>query len=152
MSDYQKTITVNKPVTEVYAAITEQISEWWSNDFDGSASNAGDSFIIAFGETQKTMVIEEAIPQKKVVWKCTKAYIAMPSLKNKAEWVGTKMIWTFVNAGQGTTLHFLHEGLNQRFECYEICEAGWDEFLNSLRAWLTTGKGKPFMKKPEEII
>jgi len=151
MKDYQKTITVNKPVTEVYAAITEHISDWWSNDLKGAASNVGDSFIIAFGETRKTMVIEEAIPQKKVVWKCTNAYIAMPSLKNKEEWVGTSMIWIFVNNGQGTTLHFLHEGLNQSFECYEICEAGWDEFLDSLSEYLTTGIGKPFLKKTVAI-
>lgn len=152
MKDYQKTIMVNKSVSEVYAAITEHIPDWWSNDFKGSASNEGDNFIIAFGETRKTMLIEEAIPQKRVVWKCIKAYIAMPSLKNKAEWVGTKMIWTFVNADQGTTLHFLHEGLNQRFECYEICEAGWDEFLTSLEAFLQTGKGNPFLKKVPTII
>jgi uncharacterized protein YndB with AHSA1/START domain len=151
MNDYQKTITVNKPVSEVYTAITEHISEWWSNDLTGSATNAGDSFIIAFGETRKTMVIEEAIPNKRVVWKCIKAHIAMPLLKNKAEWVDTKMIWTFVNADQATTLHFLHEGLNQSFECYDICEAGWDEFLSSLKTYLATGKGMPFLKKPQTV-
>jgi len=151
MSDYQKTITVNKPVTEVYTAITENIADWWSNDLTGPATNTGDSFIIAFDETRKTMVIEEAIPYKRVVWKCIKAYIAMPSLKNKSEWVDTKMIWTIDNADQGTILHFLHHGLNQRFECYEICEAGWDEFLSSLKTYLITGKGKPFLKKPQTI-
>ena len=151
MNDYQKTITVNKPVNEVYSAITNHISDWWSNDLEGSTANAGDSFIIAFGETRKTMVIEEAIPQKRIVWKCVKAHIAMPSLKNKTEWMGTKMIWTFVGDNPHSTLHFLHEGLNERFECYEICEAGWDEFLSSLNTYLETGKGKPFLKKPQAI-
>ena len=152
MNNYQKTITVNKPVTEVYAAITERVSDWWSNDFEGSASHAGASFIIGFGETRKTMLIEEAIPHKRVVWKCVKAYIAMPSLKNKAEWMNTRMIWTFDNDDQHTTLHFLHDGLNQKLECYEICQAGWDEFLASLETYLTTGKGNPFLKKTQTII
>jgi hypothetical protein len=48
----------------------------------------------------------------------------MPSLKNKAEWVGTKLIWTLSATDQGTTLTFLQEGLNQSFECYNVCEAG----------------------------
>ena len=146
MSDYQKSITVINPISEVYATITEHISDWWSNDLTGTATCAGDSFTISFGKTRKTMNIVEAIPNKQVVWKCVKAYIDMPSLENKAEWVGTRLIWTLSTADQSTTLTFLHEGLNQSFECYKVCEAGWDEFLASLQAFLTTGKGTPFLK------
>jgi uncharacterized protein YndB with AHSA1/START domain len=146
MNDYQKIMTVNKPVGEVYAAITEHIPDWWSNDLTGAAARTGDSFDIAFGDTRKTMDIVEAIPNEQVVWKCAKAYIDMASLKNKEEWVGTKMIWTLSDADQGTTLTFLHEGLNQSFECYDVCEIGWDTFLASLQAYLTTGKGMPFLK------
>ncbi len=146
MNDYQKSITVNKPVSEVFTAITEHISDWWSNDLTGAAANAGDSFTIAFGETRKTFNIEAAVPNEKVVWKCVKAYINNPSLQNKAEWVGTKMVWTFNADDQSTMVTFLHEGLNANMECYKLCEAGWDMFLASLRAYLTTGKGSPFLK------
>jgi len=149
--DYQKSITVNKPIGEVYAAITGHISDWWSNDLTGAAVRAGDSFAIAFGETRKTFEIMEAIPDKRVVWKCVKAYIDMSSLKNKAEWVGTRMIWTLSATDQGVTLAFLHEGLNQSFECYSVCEAGWDMFLASLQAYLTTGKGTPFLKAVQTV-
>ena len=151
MKDYRKSFTINKPENEVYAAITGHIADWWSNDLTGNTAIAGDSFNIAFGETRKTMNIVEAIPGQRVVWKCVKAYIDMPSLKNKAEWVGTRMIWTFSTTGLGTTLTFLHEGLNQSFECYNICEAGWDTFLASLEDYLTTGKGKPFLKKEKKL-
>jgi hypothetical protein len=72
MIDYQKIITVNKPNSEVYAAITEHISNWWSNDLTGAAARAGDSFTISFGKTRKTMNIMKAIPNKQVVWKCVK--------------------------------------------------------------------------------
>ena len=146
MNDYQKSITVNKPISEVYAAITEHIADWWSNDFTGAAARAGDSFDIAFGETRKTFDIEAAVTNEQVVWKCVKAYINNTSLQNKAEWVGTKMIWTFKADDQSTTLTFLHEGLNKNLECYKLCEAGWDMFLASLQVYLTTGKGTPFLK------
>jgi hypothetical protein len=32
MKDYQKSITVNKPAGEVYVALTQHITDWWSND------------------------------------------------------------------------------------------------------------------------
>lgn len=146
MSDYQKSITVNKPISEVYTAITEHISDWWSNDLTGASANVGDSFTISFGKTQKTFVIVDAIPDKQIIWKCVKAHINNPSLENKAEWVGTKLMWTLNAASQGTVLNFLHEGLNKNLECYKLCEAGWDTFLASLQCYLATGKGAPFLK------
>lgn len=146
MKDYQKIITVNKPPSEVYAAITEHIQDWWSNDLTGAAASTGDQFNIAFNKTRKTFSIVEAMPNEQIIWECVKAYIDMSSLKNKAEWEGTRLIWTLSTNGQGTTLTFLHEGLDQSFECYSVCEAGWDTFLASLHTYLSTGIGKPFLK------
>lgn len=151
MKDYQKTMTVNKPVNEVYAAITRHIADWWSNDLSGAAGHAGDSFNIAFNQTRKTFEITEAIPDKQVVWKCTQAYIDMASLENKSEWVGTTLIWAVEPGEHGTTLTFLHEGLNQSFQCYHVCESGWDYFLESLQAYLETGKGTPHLKATEAV-
>jgi len=151
MKDYQKTMTVNKPLNEVYAAITGHIADWWSNDLSGAAAHAGDSFNIAFNNTRKTFTIAEAVPDKRVVWRCDKAYIDMASLENKSEWVGTTLIWTMKPAGQSTTLTFLHKGLNQSFQCYNVCEAGWDYFLSSMEAYLETGKGTPHLKANEAV-
>ena len=147
MNDYTKSFTVNKPVAEIYTAITEHLADWWSNDLTGAAAHEGDSFTIAFGKTQKTFNITAAIPNKLVVWKCVEAYINMASLANKSEWVGTKLFWTLKSAGSGTTLTFLHEGLNQSFECYGVCENGWNVYLASLQAYLETGQGRPNLKK-----
>lgn len=149
MKDYNKSIIINKPASAVYAAITGHIQHWWSNDLTGTAAHTGDSFTISFGETRKTFNIEKATPDKQVIWKCVKAHIDMRSLKNKAEWAGTRLIWTLSAVGQRTTLSFLHEGLNPDFECYDMCKVAWNEFLASLKAYLTTGKGKPFLKPAE---
>lgn len=147
MKDYQKTITVNKPVSEVYAAITEHIPDWWSNDFSGTSAQKDAQYNIAFGETRKTFEIIEAIHNKKVAWKCLKAHIDMAALNNKSEWVGTTLFWTLKAGDEGTILTFLHKGLNQSFECYNVCESGWDYFIASLQAYLETGKGRPYLKK-----
>jgi activator of Hsp90 ATPase-like protein len=147
MKDYQKSITVNNSASEVYAAVTEHIQDWWSDDFSGAAAQKGGQYNIAFGETKKTFEIIEAVPNQKVVWLCLKAHIDMQALKKKDEWVGTRLIWTITSDDHGTTLTFLHEGLNQSFECYNVCEAGWDYFIPSLHAFLTTGTGAPFRKQ-----
>jgi hypothetical protein len=148
MQNYQKRITLSASATQTYAAITEHIADWWTNDFSGTSSRKSETFKIAFNNTRKTIAIVEAIPDERIVWECTEAYIDMAALKNKAEWVGTKMIWTISPSENGSILNFLHEGLNESFECYEICEQGWDMFLSSLESYLNTGKGTPFLKKP----
>lgn len=147
MHDYQKSIEVQKPADEVYDAITKHISDWWSNDLTGSARDAGDCFTIAFGKTKKTMEISEVIPNQKVVWTCVQAYIDMSSLANKSEWTGTQLIWQLNTEHRNTTLTFLHKGLNQNLQCYNVCETGWNTFLASLESYLKTGKGNPYLKQ-----
>ena len=151
MNDYQKSITVSNPAGEVYSAVTEHIPGWWSDDFSGAAAKVGDQFNIAFGETRKTFEIIEAVPNQRVVWLCLKAYIDMDALTKKDEWVGTKLTWTITGNKQGTTLTMLHEGLNKSFECYDICERGWDYFMESMEAFLTTGTGTPYRKKEAKL-
>src|ERR1700741_3478369 len=111
MNDYKKSINVTNPVSEVYAALTEHIQDWWSDDFSGAAAQTGDQYTIAFGATRKTFEIVRAIPNQQVVWLCLKAYIDLASLKTKDEWVATRLIWTITGDGGTTTLNFLHEGL-----------------------------------------
>lgn len=146
MKDYQKSITVNKPADEVYAAVTQHIPDWWSTDYSGASAKKGDHYKIAFDGTRKTFEIVEAIPNQQVTWLCLKAYIDMSTLKKRDEWIGTKLIWTITSDGKSTTLTLHHKGLNKSFECYDICESGWDYFISSLEAYLTTGKGTPYLK------
>lgn len=146
MKDYQKSIIVNISPAEVFTAITQHIPDWWSDDFTGAAAQKGDQYHIAFGGTKKTFELVEAIPNQKVIWLCLKAYIAMDNLAKKDEWVGTRLIWNISPGDDGTTLTFLHKGLNKSFECYVVCEPAWDYFLESIKAFLTTGKGTPYHK------
>lgn len=149
--DYQKSITVSNPADEVYAAITQHIPDWWSDDFSGASAQKGDEYNIAFGGTRKTFQIQEAIPGKQVVWLCLKAYIDMEALKKKDEWAGTRLIWTIAGDEYGTALTMLHEGLNKSFECYDVCEPAWDYFMASLQAYLTTGTGTPYHKQEARL-
>jgi hypothetical protein len=151
MKDYQKSITVNNTDIEVYSAITQHIRDWWSDDFTGGAAHKGDKYVIAFGDTKKTFEIVEAVPNRQIIWLCLKAYIDMPALKKKDEWVGSRLIWTITKADHGTTIKLLHEGLNKSMECYDVCEPAWDHFIASLQSFLTTGNGMPYHKQEAKL-
>ena len=63
----------------------------------------------------------------------------------ETEWLDTKVIWEIEQQSEKTIIRFEHDGLTPNLLCYAICEAGWDLFfVDSLKAYLDTGIGKPF--------
>jgi hypothetical protein len=68
--------------------------------------------------------------------------------KKQDEWNGTKMIFEITQHGDKTKLEITHLGLVPEFECFEGCSKGWTYYLqSSLLPLITTGKGKPDLKK-----
>jgi hypothetical protein len=99
-----------------------------------------------FGPVHKEMRVERLEPNREVRWVCTKAYIDMPSLTRKDEWVGTEMVFRLNDEGSGRTrIDFEHVGLVPSFECYGMCVKGWRYYLGSLRQYLETGAGTPHL-------
>jgi hypothetical protein len=43
-------------------------------------------------------------------------------------------------------MRFRHEGLSTQLECYDMCQAGWDQYLPSQRDYLHTGTGNPYTR------
>ena len=148
--DYQKSITIKTTTEKVFSVLTSQIQEWWTKDFEGSSKNEGDEFSVHFGETFKTMQILEIIPNEKVTWLCIDQHLEMPlgipALKNKKEWVGNKIRWRIDEIGETTQLQLTHEGLNPTVECWDVCEQGWDQSLQSLKQLLEKSSGLPFQQ------
>lgn len=142
--DYTASITVKASAMEVFKALTTAIPLWWTSATEGASLHQGDQFTVRFGNTFKVFKVEQSEPAKRVVWNCVDAYIDMPELKERREWIGTEMIWEISNNGNETVLLFVHRGLTSEFECYDICEEGWDFFIKeSLLQFFTTGKGLP---------
>ena len=144
---YQSSIVVHTSAAAIFTSLTTKIHEWWTESIEGSAKNSNDWFTVRFGNTFKAFEVEEIIPDKKIIWKCIDARIDMPSLENKSEWTGTKIVWEMYPENGSTKLEMIHYGLTPSFECYEICENGWLQFLDSLKNFLSTGKGMPYRKK-----
>ena len=146
-ADFTAEITSATDSQKAYAALTAEVSKWWTRDLQGSTMQAGDIFTIRFGNTVKTLEVAVIEPEKMVTWKVTKAHIDMASLNNKSEWEGTTIHWEITPEGDQTKIRLTHKGLTKNFECYTVCEKGWNFYMESLLAFLDTGKGQPHIPK-----
>jgi len=147
MENYNSTINLNSTVNRVFNALTNEIPRWWTEMFAGSSAKSGEHFTINFGETvYKKMRVEELIYNKKVVWYVEDSLIVIPGLINQTEWIGTKIVWEITQKGNHVEIHLTHIGLIPTIECYAVCTDGWRQFTASLKLYLETGAGTPFVQ------
>ncbi len=139
------TITANASASEALKKIS-QVNLWWSKDFRGKAEKLNDAFAVHFGDRFVKFKINEAIPDKKIVWHVTECHDWTP---DNDEWIGTDIVFEVSEKAGIKTLNFTHIGLVPDVECYDDCEAGWTNYITkSLRMLLETGKGLPYEGHP----
>jgi hypothetical protein len=137
--DYQKSFTVNVTAKEAFANIVN-VSDWWTSSFKGSAENLNDEFDVTFGKTTVNFKVIESIPFKKLIWKVTDC--CLDWLNNKTEWKDSEIVWNISSEKNKTKIKMTHVGLVPGIECYNDCEAGWNQYAGeSLPALIATGKG-----------
>jgi hypothetical protein len=140
--DYQKSFTVNMDAEKAFLNISD-VGRWWTSSFKGSAKDINDEFDVAFGKTTVNFKVTESVFYKKLVWLVTDCNLDW--LKDKKEWKGTEIVWDITENNKTTKIVMTHIGLVPGIECYNDCEAGWNEYLGeSLPALISTGKGTIF--------
>jgi uncharacterized protein YndB with AHSA1/START domain len=145
MNHYRQTVLIEAPPEDVYAALTTQegVRGWWTLDCDVPTA-VGQTIRIRFGTTYKDLRIERLEPQREVQWACTAACLDVEQLARKDEWLGTRIFFRLRGSGKATQLELEHFGLVPQFECFDLCSAGWREFMASLKLFAETGMGRPF--------
>lgn len=139
--DYTISITVDATAETAFHAINN-ISGWWSTDFDGQSEKLNDVYTVRFGETFITIKIIELIPYQKIGWQVVDSYKHW--IKNKKEWQNTTMSWEISSIQDKTQIKFTHVGLVPGIECYKGCEGAWNSYLTeSLFKLILEGKGLP---------
>ncbi len=134
----------------VYQAITEGIDKWWT-ELANPAVDVGDPLMVGFENTTVwVMTVDEAVPNRLLAWAVTDANHDLDELEKKDEWAGTTIRWEITGQGGESKLTFMHEGLVPALECYDICHAGWNHFLGSLKSYLETGEGYPFVQPVDD--
>ena len=143
---YSTEIQISAKPESVYKAITKDIDKWWT-ELSNQALQVGDPLVVRFEKTTSwVMTVSEAIQNRSLVWKVTEANHELDGISAKDEWKGTTITWNIDETETGSKITFTHEGLVPALECYDICEAGWDYFLGSLKNYLETGKGNPYQQ------
>ena len=145
-TDFTTTLVVDQTPNEVFNAITN-VRAWWSEAIEGGTEKLNDEFRYHFKDVHLCKIILiEVVPDKKVVWLVTDNYFNF--IKDNSEWKGTKVIFEISQKDNKTHLHFTHEGLVPEYECYDICNTAWTNYIHgSLRNLITTGKGEPNPKE-----
>jgi len=137
--DYAKQIHINATPEEVFDTLVAaaRFGAWWA-PATGSAEQAGELQVTFDGiDDPLTMRVRQATRPSTVIWD-VEACDFLP------DWVGSSPTFTLrLSSTGGCDLRFLHEGLNPRLECYEMCRAGWETYLPSLRDYVERGAGIP---------
>jgi hypothetical protein len=146
--NYKRTIQSSATMQEAYGALTTGIALWWTSEA-GKFEKIGDVAKFGFSGKNGYWTFKAiALEPDRIEWQCVEAlHIHEGKPKEiETEWLGTRTIWSIAESDGGTEIQLEHQGLTPDLLCYDICEAGWDMFfVNSLKAFLDTGIGKPFM-------
>jgi hypothetical protein len=139
--NYRGSIAAGITPQEAFEGIA-QVNGWWAKNFEGSAEKLNDVFTVHFGDTFVTFKVTESIPGEKLAWHVTDCYL--PWLNDKTEWNGTTVLFEISPLGDDTQVTMTHIGLVPEVECFDMCEAGWNQhFKGSLLKMLTAHAGVP---------
>lgn len=147
MNHYRRQFLLSATPAAVYHALATQqgLRSWWTETCDAATTTVGGKITFRFGPHHKVMQIENLAPGRELRWLCVEAYLDLPQLQRKNEWVGTQIVFKLTpEEGGKTRLDFEHIGLTPEFECFDICRGGWDQYLGSLQSLVETGQGAPF--------
>ena len=121
---FKTSIEIPASPANIFGHIVNDVSKWWTGDFNGSSAKLNDEFVIHHpGAHYSKQRVTEIVPGKKVVWLVTESDLAW--LENKEEWTGTRMVFEITGNGETSLLSFAHEGLTPEKKCYDRCSQGW---------------------------
>lgn len=146
--NYSAKIIVNKDVTTAFEAI-KNFRAWWSEDIEGNTDKLGETFFYHYKAVHLCKIkLIEVIADKKLVYQVIDNEFNFT--KDKKEWINTKLIFELSPEGDKTKIVFTHEGLVPEYECYEICNEAWSNYIQkSLFDLISIGKGQPNPKDKE---
>lgn len=139
MPDIVQEITLGTTPENVYNAITRQdeLAQWWTNHVSAKPQVGSIAeFRFNNGEVVFQMEITGLNAGKKVHWAVR---------HGPPHWEGTTVNWDLEPVKDGTKLHFGHNGFAAADAAYEETRVGWEYFLGSLKSYLETGKGTPYV-------
>jgi len=141
--DHQSRLTPTASPDVVFEALTtiEGLAGWWTS-VAGDGLTGGE-LTFSFGDAAPVVMrVDAAERGVGVRWTNVAGHLD--------EWVGTTVHFDIkATPPGGSELRFRHAGLTPRLECYSDCKGGWDHFIPSLRAYVESGTGNPWMSEAD---
>ena len=140
--NFTVTFSVDQTPKQAFDAINN-VRGWWSGEVEGETDKVGAKFRYRYKDVHRTtQKITELVPGKKVVWHVTESNLSF--VKDKAEWIGTDIIFDISSPNGKTEVRFTHAGLAPQIECYGNCSNAWGALVKgNLRNLIATGKNQP---------
>lgn len=133
MKNYEHTITVNLAPSQVFDAITKEMSNWWT-DMTSVVNKIGDKTTAKFEDgTTWSFEVVTLHENKLIEFHCYEANHIHPvtTPEMRTEWEDTTLRFEMIPRGAETDIHFTHIGLTPKLNCYDLCHSGWDHFFGS---------------------
>jgi len=141
-TDFTTTLLVDQSAREAFTAINN-VRGWWSEEIEERTDQAGAEFNYHYQDVHICKLkITELVPDKKVTWLVLDNYFNFT--EDETEWTNTTISFDIAEKNGKTEIRFTHHGLTPEYECFDICQDGWTNYIrNSLYKLITTGKGEP---------
>jgi len=152
--NYTSSILVEKEISIAFKFI-KNFRAWWSEEIDGNTDKVGETFFYHYKDVHLCKIkLIEMVDDKKLVYQVTENEFSFT--KDKTEWINTKLIFLVSTEGNKTKVVFIHEGLVPEYECFDVCNDAWTNYIEgSLKELIETGTGKPNGKESrlnEELV
>lgn len=140
--NFTATISVDQNKTIAFNAIMN-FRAWWSEEIEGDTDKLNGVFLYHYKDIHICKIkLTEKIEDVKLVYEVIDNDFNF--IKDKTEWVGSKLIFELSSEANKTIVKFTHEGLVPQMECYNVCNEAWTGYITkSLYKLITTGKGNP---------
>ena len=147
-TNYRETIAVSASAEDSFNAVTREMDLWWTKTTEGALEKTGDTVKVIFPPkfgfwTFQARTME---PGRRIEMECVDAHHKVdgqPAEIDK-EWVGTRIIWDFLDKGDKTEVTMTHHGLTPKLHCWDICFDGWNFFFkDSLKKYLNGEAAAP---------
>jgi len=140
MSDILHRVGVKASTADVFKALAtiDGLSGWWTATTSGSSAPEG-SIRFQFGERGYFVAKVLEVRPERIVWQMG---------EGAEEWIGTRVSFDLKQEGEQATVLFKHEGWAKPVEFMHHCSTKWATFLMSLKAYVETGRGRPF---PDDV-
>ena len=139
---YTSTLLVNKTPNDAFTAI-KNFRGWWSQEIVGNTHELGETFFYHYKDVHLSKIkLIEVQPDNKLVYQILDNEFNF--VKDKTEWINTRLIFELHPEGDKTIIIFTHEGLVPEYECYAVCNDAWTSYIQgSLKDYIEKGTGRP---------